>query len=265
MKLNVTVDVACGCWGLTARPWLAEEPLEEPLDELLEEPPQPATNAAAAIVASHRGRERPRPAPHPSDERGQRLFAAGQNRLAVGEQQPVEVEFEQLRECGAQARLGLLGIVHQPVGHELQRALLIRTHHAVGTDQRPVSGDVQRGLVRADRVDLMRDHTARQRVSKCERRHRATALELVDAGVDAMHLSAESLDDLPAVPVVVPAAEHDVRGSAINLCKPVQTARRQQRIDQHPLVGQVVGTHFPVDPRMGCGPVPEAFVDLLHP
>ena len=66
-----------------------------------------------------------------------------------------------------------------------------------------MGGDVQRGLVGADRVDLVDDHAARQLVAEVERLGRAAAVELMHAVADAVHGRSERLAQPPRVAVVV--------------------------------------------------------------
>jgi hypothetical protein len=55
------------------------------------------------------------------NELAQRLASGTDDGLAVGQQQQVEVETEQPAIGLAQSLLGLLGVVHQLIGHEPER------------------------------------------------------------------------------------------------------------------------------------------------
>ena len=119
VKLNVTVELACGCCGLTVRPLLAEEPFG-----------LAAGGASAArdqrSDGDHRAMRWKGPPRRLIRGRTPRAPACRrEDRLAMGERQAVEIKLEQFRERGTEPGLGLLGIVHQRVWHELQRALLI--------------------------------------------------------------------------------------------------------------------------------------------
>ena len=126
------------------------------------------------------------------------------------------------------------------------------------------AGDVQRGLVGADRADLVDDDPAGKLVPELKRRHRPPALQLVQAVGDAVHLAAEGLPQPPGVAVVVAIGQHDVPGAAVALGEPVRSVRRKHRIQQHTLVLEVIRAHRAADMRMTGGPVPQPWSDFLH-
>src|SRR5579875_3562580 len=193
-----------------------------------------------------------RPSARLLDEGPQRLLAAADDGIAVGEQEQVEVEPKQGAVGRAEAGLRPLRLVHVGVGDD-----------PVGAGERAVGRDVQGALVRTDRPDLVGADAPRQLLAERERRHRAASLELVHALADAVHGDAERLAERPGVAVVVAVREDDVRRRAA-LPEPRLALRGQERVDQHPLALEVVRADRDPDPRVRRRPVPETGGDLLH-
>ena len=73
-------------------------------------------------------------------------------------------------------------------------------------------GDVQSGLVGADRVHTVYYDSTREFVTEFEWRHRSATLELVDTVGDAVHRASELLAEPPGVAIVMPVGQQDVLG-----------------------------------------------------
>ncbi len=78
----------------------------------------------------------------------------------MSEEQQVEVELEEPLVGGAESGLGLVGVVHEPIGDEAQRPVLLPADHAVADRERLMRRAVEGRLVGAQRIDLVRDHSA---------------------------------------------------------------------------------------------------------
>jgi hypothetical protein len=126
-------------------------------------------------------------------ERGQRCLGPAQHRVAVGEQEEVELELEQPGVCVAQPPIGPLGVVQEAVGDEPERVLGPASHDSIRARQRPMARNVQGGLVRTNRVHLVDVDLAGQLVPEVKRLHRAAPVELVHAVADAVTGAAERL------------------------------------------------------------------------
>ena len=92
---------------------------------------------------------------------------------------------------------------------------------------------------------------------------RAASLELVEPAADAVHRAAEGVTQLPRVAVVVAVREQEVLGPAL-LLEPPEALRRDHRVDQHALGGEVVRADFAADALPERLPVPKTGGDLLH-
>ena len=125
-----------------------------------------------------------------------------------------------------------------------------------------MGGDVQGGLIRTDRADLVDDDAAGQLLPELKRGHRAAALELVHAVADAMHLGPELPLELEAVARVVAVGEHGVLGRPVG--EPFEPLCRQQGVKCDPLLGEVIGADLLADMRVNGGPVPEAGSNFSH-
>ena len=139
---------------------------------------------------------------------------------------------------GEQSPLGRRRIVHQRVGDEAEPTALpvcAATHDAVGEDDRAAAGELQRGVVRADRAHLASHGPARELVAYVEALDAAAAGELVQAGPVAVHRTAVALDEAVRPPVVVAIGEKNRRGRCGARREPLETLlRRHERIDQDP-------------------------------
>ena len=122
--------------------------------------------------------------------------------------------------------------------------------------------DVQRALVGADGVHLVGDHPARELVAEVERRHLASALELVQPLAHAVHLRAEALDVLPRVAVVVAVGQDEVLRRLAG--EGVESLRRDHRVEQHPLGHKPIRGHLDVDVLVPGGEPAQAWGDLPH-
>src|SRR5438046_3139803 len=183
--------------------------------------------------------------------------------FAVLEQETVEVEVEQPAVRFAQARPRALRVVHQRVGDEGQRPVVGPADDSVRAGKRAVRGHVEGALIRADHVYLVGEDAARELVVEIERLDRATTLELVQPVADAVHRAAERVAQRPCVAIVVAVGEQEVLRPAV-LLEPDEPLRRDHRVDQHPLGGEVARTDVTADARPERLPVPEAGSDLLH-
>ena len=92
---------------------------------------------------------------------------------------------------------------------------------------------------------------------------RAASLELVEPAADAVHRAAEGVVQLPRVAVVVAVGEQEMLGSAVPL-EPPEALRRDHRVDQHALGGEVVRADLAADALPKRLPVPETGGDLLQ-
>jgi hypothetical protein len=135
--------------------------------------------------------------------------------------------------------------------------------HAVGHRQRAVARKVQRGLVRADRVDLVHVDLARQLVAEIERLHRPAAFDLVQPVANAVNCGSERVLQSPGVAVVVAVGQNRVLGGAVRLeeCEPLG---RDHRVDYDSLRLQVVRADLGSDPLADSRPVPKTRCDLVH-
>ena len=130
-----------------------------------------------------------------------------------------------------QAGLGLLGIVHQPVRHEAQAAV---AHHAVRHRQRRHLRDVERGLVRGDRVHLVDAHRAAgDGLPEVVGLHGVAVVELVHARARRAHGDVVALRELAAVAPVVAVGEEDVPRRA-ELLQLLELGVRHERVEKHP-------------------------------
>src|SRR5436309_138049 len=150
----------------------------------------------------------------------QRVFGPAEEGLAVGHQQHVEVEIKHVPIRLAEPSFCALGILHVLLGNEPElRAVM---DDAICAGERVMVGNMERGLVRADRVDLVRDHVARKLVAEVERLDRTASLQLVQAIADAVHGAPERLAELPGMAVVVPIGEEDMLWGPM-LLKPAES------------------------------------------
>jgi hypothetical protein len=210
------------------------------------------------------GKRRPRAGLRGSlDERAQRLASAAHHRIAVREQEDVEVEVEQPGVCVAEPLLRPLRLVHKPVGDKPESVRGSRLDDAVSARQRAVLRDVESGLVGTDRVDLVYDGAARKLVAEIERLDWPASIELVDAVTDAVHRAPELIAQAPGVAIVVAVREQDVLRGAV-LAKPIETLFGNHRIDQHPFGLEIMRTDLRTDVVVARGPVPQALRNLAH-
>ena len=183
-------------------------------------------------------------------ELAQRLARATDHRRAVGKQQHGRSPGRRAW-CTPRAgpRLVTLGLVHQLVGHEPERVAV--ADDAVGARAaRRCSRNMQRGLVRADRVDLVHDGSAGEFVAELERLDRVPARR---ARRRRCGRSARSSRRPRAAARCAGRGGGWSAATCAGVDRSPQTIRgawRQQRIDRDPLIGQVVGAHLPVDARM---------------
>jgi hypothetical protein len=126
---------------------------------------------------------------------------------AVGEQEVPEVELlEQPRAGGEQPPLGVRGIVHERVGDETERPVLpvgAAAHDTVGEHEGTRAGKMERGVIGADRVELMRDGTPRKPIPDVEAPDGLAVRELVQTGAVAVHGAAKRLRETGGLAVVV--------------------------------------------------------------
>src|SRR6185436_6420361 len=103
-------------------------------------------------------------------------------RLSVREEEMPEVEVGEAPIRGAQALPGRLRLVHEVIRDEHERPAGLPAHSPVGESERPVTADVEGGLVGADDSDLEGDDPSRQLVAEVEGLAGLAAREFVQAG-----------------------------------------------------------------------------------
>ena len=149
-----------------------------------------------------------------AEEFTQRRAAASDQWLAVSEQQAVEIEIEQPAKRFPQFGLHRRGIIaHQESRNESQPATA-RPGEAVGEGECPAIADayMQRGVVWADRSQLVRGDSGRQFLSERETLDARTTLELVQADLAATDRASECLRELLGVAEVVPVGQDYLAG-----------------------------------------------------
>jgi hypothetical protein len=125
--------------------------------------------------------ERPRRAALSVNEFAQRGLAAADERIAVCEQQVVEVEVEQPAKRLAQPGTHRRGFVaHQEAGHEPEPSAA-RAGEAVGERERAAGGgpDMQCGVIGADGAQLVCGDSRRESLAEREAFDAGAVLELV--------------------------------------------------------------------------------------
>ena len=125
----------------------------------------------------------------------------------MGEQQSVEVEVQQSPIGLPQPALGLTRVVHQAVRDEGQPLDSRPADDAVRDRQRAVAGNVQGGLVRGDRTDLVGNDLTGKLIAEGEAGDGTTAPQLVGTPVYAVDLTPEGVAQQPRVAIVMAIGE----------------------------------------------------------
>src|SRR5215218_6665889 len=151
-----------------------------------------------------------------ASELPQRVACAADEWIAVPEQQHVEVDGLGDPQVGVgEPALDALGVVaQQEVGHEGELPDVI-AQQAVGGGERAggLAREMERGLLRADRGDPVRDDARRELVAESEAADlHGRVVQVPQARLVAVHAAAEALDEPRAVTHVVAVDEHDPLG-----------------------------------------------------
>ena len=174
---------------------------------------------------------------------------------------------EELLAPGEQALLGAGRIVHERIGDEAERAIAAvgpAFDDPVREHQRAALRHVQRRVVRADRIERARDHTARELCPDVETEDLLAPGKLVESLAVAQHHAPEAPDEAPRFAVVVAVGEQDHLGLVRSGDEPVETLlRRDERIDEHACVVEPVRGDLDVDLGVPPAPVKETREDLL--
>src|SRR4029077_4012217 len=123
--------------------------------------------------------------------------------------------------------------------------------------------DVEGRLVGADRVDLVRRDSLGELVAEGEALALAAVGELVEPRLASEDGAAELRLEAVAVPVMVAVREHDPLGLPAR-AEPLDSLRRQQRIDQGRGRLDVVGADLGPDVGMHRLPVVDAGANLVQ-
>lgn len=167
-------------------------------------------------------------------------MAAANPRIAVGEEQVVELKgHEGAKRCPESSLHGLGIIAHQLVRHEVEWPVAIADQSIREGKDSAVSRDQQRGVVRAERADLQRVDAAGKPIAEVVRLQVLASNELAKACLVAPDRAAEPLLELPAVPVVQAIRQDDVSRSPL-LGNLLHSFRRHARVEQHAERGQEV-------------------------
>ena len=129
--------------------------------------------------------------------------------------------------------------------------------------QAAAGGDVQRGVVGADRVHLVRDDPGRDLVADEEPLDVGAVRELVQPRGVAVDAQPNSRIERLAVAQVVAVGEDDpLRDAGRVGAEPPEPLRRDHRVEKRPGLGEVIGAHVLLDAGVGDRPPEDAGMDL---